>query len=59
MATKFRVSHLTRYEYDQEVGFAPHILYLRPRESAYQRLVTHRLTVQPDARISWPISRKW
>jgi transglutaminase-like putative cysteine protease len=46
---KFRVSHLTRYEYDREVGFAPHILYLRPRESAAQRLLSHRLSVQPEA----------
>jgi transglutaminase-like putative cysteine protease len=52
MAMKLRVSHLTRYEYDQEVGFAPHIFYLRPRESAYQRLLSHRLSVQPDAKIS-------
>jgi transglutaminase-like putative cysteine protease len=49
---KLRVSHLTRYEYDREVGFAPHILYLRPRESAEQRLLHHRLTVQPDAKLS-------
>lgn len=46
-----RVSHLTRYEYDREVEFSPHILYLRPRESALQRLLHHRLVVQPEARI--------
>ena len=40
MPMKFRVSHLTRYEYDREVGFAPHILYLRPRECAEQRLLS-------------------
>lgn len=48
---KVRVSHLTRYEYDREVGFTPHLLYLRPRESADQRLLSHRLSVQPDARL--------
>ena len=48
---KLRVSHLTRYEYDREVGFGPHILYLRPRESFDQRILSHRLTVQPDARL--------
>ncbi len=48
---KLRVSHHTRYEYDQCVGFAPHFLYLRPRESAYQRLLNHRLSIQPDAKI--------
>lgn len=48
---KFRVSHLTRYAYDRRVGFSPHLLYLRPRESSHQRLLHHRLSVQPDARI--------
>jgi transglutaminase-like putative cysteine protease len=48
---KLRVSHLTRYEYDREVGFGSHILYLRPRESVDQRLLFHRLSVQPDARL--------
>ena len=48
---KLRVSHLTRYEYDREVGFGPHILYLRPRESFDQRILSHRLSVQPDARL--------
>jgi transglutaminase-like putative cysteine protease len=49
---KLRVSHLTRYEYDREVGFGPHILYLRPRESAELRLHYHRLVVQPEAKLS-------
>ncbi len=49
---KLRVSHHTRYDYDHEVGFSPHILYLRPRESAHQRLLFHRLSVQPDANLS-------
>lgn len=49
---KLRVSHLTRYEYDREVGLSPHILYLRPRESAAQRLISLRLSVQPEARLS-------
>jgi transglutaminase-like putative cysteine protease len=49
---KLRVSHLTRYEYDHEVGLSPHILYLRPREFAQQRLLSHRLSVQPDAKLS-------
>ena len=49
---KLRVSHLTRYEYDHEVGFSPHVLYLRPREFAQQRLLFHRLSVQPEAKLS-------
>ncbi|MBC8009350.1 MAG: transglutaminase family protein [Burkholderiales bacterium] len=49
---KLRVSHLSRYEYDREVGFSPHVLYLRPRESAHHRLISHRLSVQPEANLS-------
>ena len=48
---KLRVSHLTRYEYDHEVGFSPHLFYLRPREDAHHRLLFHRLSVQPDAKL--------
>jgi transglutaminase-like putative cysteine protease len=50
--TRLRVSHLTRYQYDHEVGFSPHILYLRPRETAQLRILRHHLSVQPDARLS-------
>jgi transglutaminase-like putative cysteine protease len=49
---KLRVSHLTRYEYDREVSFSSHILYLRPRESAHLRLLFHELAVQPEARLT-------
>ena len=32
-----RVSHHTRYDYSQAVSFAPHLLYLRPRETPLHR----------------------
>lgn len=48
---KLRVSHLTRYEYDREVSLSPHIIYLRPRESAEQRVLHHNLTFSPAAHV--------
>jgi transglutaminase-like putative cysteine protease len=45
-----RIDHLTRYEYSEPVAFAPHALYLRPRESPRQRLHEFALTVTPAAR---------
>ncbi len=45
-----RISHLTRYDYSQPVSFAPHALYLRPRETPRQRLHNFELSISPDAR---------
>src|SRR5471030_1978191 len=45
-----RVTHVTRYEYSQPVSFAPHALYLRPRETPRQRLHSFELTLTPAAR---------
>jgi transglutaminase-like putative cysteine protease len=45
-----RIAHLTRYEYSQPVSFAPHALYLRPRESPRQRLHNFDLHISPAAR---------
>ena len=45
-----RVSHLTHYDYSAPVSFAPHALYLRPRESSRQRLHEFSLTISPIAR---------
>lgn len=46
-----RVSHVTHYQYDREVGFSRHILYLRPREDSLHRLRTYSLNVSPDAKL--------
>jgi transglutaminase-like putative cysteine protease len=43
-----RLSHLTRYDYSAPVSFAPHALYLRPRESARQRVHDFQLHVSPE-----------
>jgi transglutaminase-like putative cysteine protease len=45
-----RLSHFTRYEYSQPVSFAPHALYLRPRETSRQRLHQFALEITPAAR---------
>jgi transglutaminase-like putative cysteine protease len=46
-----RATHLTRYTYSQRVSFAPHALYLRPRETARQRLHEFNLTLTPEAKL--------
>jgi transglutaminase-like putative cysteine protease len=45
-----RLTHLTRYDYSAPVSFAPHALYLRPRESSRQRLHEFNLAISPAAR---------
>lgn len=45
-----RLVHLTRYDYTQPVAFAPHALYLRPRETPRQRLHDFKLDVTPSPR---------
>lgn len=46
-----RVSHHTRYDYTQAVSFAPHLLYLRPRETPLHRLRSFRCHLSPEARL--------
>src|SRR5688572_8035883 len=45
-----RLVHVTRYDYSQPVSFAPHALYLRPRETPRQRLHDFTLEITPTAR---------
>jgi transglutaminase-like putative cysteine protease len=45
-----RLTHRTRYAYSQPVSFAPHALYLRPRETSRQRLHHFTLDITPAAR---------
>lgn len=48
---KLRISHLTRYQYDREVGFGPHLLYLRPREDSLRHLTRFHLVTDPPAKL--------
>ena len=45
--------HLTRYTYDREVRFLPHLLYLRPRENPSLVVSNFALMVQPAANVEW------
>ncbi len=45
-----RLTHVTRYDYSSPVTFAPHALYLRPRETSRQRLHQFELAITPTAR---------
>jgi transglutaminase-like putative cysteine protease len=45
-----RLVHFTRYDYSEPVSFAPHALYLRPRETQRQRLHHFALEITPTAR---------
>jgi transglutaminase-like putative cysteine protease len=48
---RFACTHSTRYEYGFDVSFGPHLLYLRPREDARQRVSSFSLLVSPGADI--------
>jgi transglutaminase-like putative cysteine protease len=45
---RFRVQHETRYRYDAPVELGPHVLRLRPREDAVQRLIHYALAIDPQ-----------
>jgi len=48
-----RIRHRTTYLYHSPVRLGPHRLMLRPRESRELRLVSHDVTVTPDAAVTW------
>jgi len=48
-----RIHHRTIYRYSQLVGFGPHRLMLRPRESRDLRLISSKVTVAPSAVVTW------
>ena len=48
-----RIRHTTTYRYHQPVRLGPHRLMLRPRESRDLRLVSHLVTVTPEAIVTW------
>lgn len=50
---KLRITHHTRYTYDQEVQFLPHLVYLRPRENPLLQVDRFTLTVHPEPQVHW------
>lgn len=47
--TRLRIEHLTQYQYQSDVTLAQHLAYLRPRSSAWQRVLEHELLIDPKA----------
>ena len=43
----YQVRHETRYDYSAPVAHAHHLLHLSPRETAWQKTLSHRLDIQP------------
>jgi transglutaminase-like putative cysteine protease len=48
-----KIQHTTTYRFNEPVTLLPHRLMLRPRESRDLRLISSRITVTPDAILSW------
>jgi transglutaminase-like putative cysteine protease len=46
---RYRLSHITRYEYEMPVGYAQHMARLRPRSLPYQRVLSSQLALTPVA----------
>lgn len=51
--TTLTVHHRTAYRYGAPMGFGPHRLMLRPRESRTLRLHAHDLEISPAATVTW------
>jgi transglutaminase-like putative cysteine protease len=54
MSDRFKVHHTTMYRYSNPVGFGPHRMMLRPRDSHDMRLVSTKLVIQPEpCHVQW------
>jgi transglutaminase-like putative cysteine protease len=50
---QLEIFHQTRYIYDREVQFQPHLLYLRPRENPLLHVERYDFASRPPARLDW------
>ena len=50
---RLTIHHKTTYRYRTPIQLGPHRLMLRPRESRSLRLISHDLTLSPDATVAW------
>lgn len=50
---RLTIRHETLYDYDQPVGFGPHRLLIRPRDSHASRLVEASLELSPPGETRW------
>lgn len=44
---RYKIEHLTRYDYSQPVGLSFQIAHLCPRDTDYQRCLAHTLEIEP------------
>ncbi|UVC12348.1 transglutaminase family protein (plasmid) [Rhizobium sp. TH2] len=51
--TKLSIHHRTTYRYREAVSLSPHRMMLRPRESHELKLLSHDLSISPEAQINW------
>jgi transglutaminase-like putative cysteine protease len=51
--TTIRIRHTTTYRFREPVHLSPRRLMLRPRENRELRLMSHILTITPDAVTTW------
>ncbi|MCW1931023.1 transglutaminase family protein [Pararhodobacter zhoushanensis] len=51
--TTLETVHTTSYRYQNPVSLGPHRLMLRPRESRDLKLLSHTVTITPEATVTW------
>lgn len=47
------IHHRTTYTFREKVSLSPHRLMLRPREGHELRLLSHEISISPEAELSW------
>ncbi len=50
-----KIHHRTSYSYSQRVGFGPHRMMIRPRESRDLRVISSEVAVSPAAKVTWAL----
>lgn len=48
-----KIHHRTTYTFQEKVSLSPHRLMLRPRDGRELRLLSHKITIFPEAELSW------
>jgi len=48
-----KIHHKTTYRFNKPVALGPHRLMLRPRESRDLHLISSRVTITPEAVVTW------
>lgn len=48
-----KIHHRTTYTFREKVSLSPHRLMLRPREGRELRLLSHEISISPEAELTW------